>query len=975
ALLGKIRAMSVLQKNVVLDTIHHSWEGAQDELPNLIHPSPSGGLPHPLLPAQHLLRPSSSQTFLFHIYGLILKECASEELVRRHVADLLELSHQSASQREGIAAAIGIVSSSHLQAVWTVLEHLGRTRFLRTAFMSPDCQDNILKTSFLSAAVRLTKALKQENRSQSYKFTQIPELIQCLLCVLQKEPNFLATLHRQKIILVIVGLSKLRPSLQPMVKSQILQTCLWSLFTLPPLEKLKSCLPPLDPAPDVMVTALYKHSMEALDLLLRSFISENKSMDEMCFLLQHTEPWLQSDKSHERKRVAQTIFLLLKYVADYVTLTEEATPSVLGHHLGLLALLWRDKDPVTRSHSRQCIYLLLQLLTQQRGDTEQFMHLNKMKTFEAKARRESEMKFYNVVKVGLSDLTVAQRTQLILALLEGLCSHSHPKCDLASQLLLMMFEDRSIKAEQVAEVLQGLFQELPSIAFQSVLQTAMKVVTVLGTQYTQETVEVILSLCHPSDRQVLPLWKALAGNTRLARKVLTLLYGKLKLRPSKELIRLSQQAELISLLALGTIYELLYTREYKPTVRWAFAGILMGLLTQLHYLFELDAVEGISDYQEDILEIKPLGPCRTCLEALKGLFWTTNYWEVFAYLKLRRVTLLASIPHGTSGPRVCLSSDRAMVHYDCELKAVLGQAVISLKSPEERDNIVAILIITEFLNSRELTQYVSRRAVDNFLSLGLSNPNQLVRAVSLKGLSSILMHPKKVVLLRNRLAGLLDGFVKPEPKDLMGLMEILGDILHRLGTQGIGPASLKMAQHLLPLFEDEQAPVRGGAIFLFGDVIYSGGKKYRQVLKSFAFQALVPLLFHLVDSCPKVVMVSALLTFLRCAILLKWEFRKELFGKLAWGHGLGAENDIFIYMVESNFGNYHQFLMQALMYLASPHKNLKHTAMKFIGRCRLALLCLRVNVEVLKQDPDSVSRRFYQSFLEDISELSHFVTR
>lgn len=39
------------------------------------------------------------------------------------------------------------------------------------------------------------------------------------------------------------------------------------------------------------------------------------------------------------------------------------------------------------------------------------------------------------------------------------------------------------------------------------------------------------------------------------------------------------------------------------------------------------------------------------------------------------------------------------------------------------------------------------------------------------------------------------------------------------------------------------------------------------------------------------------LTFLRCAVLLKWEFRKELFGKLAWGRGLGAENDIFIYVV------------------------------------------------------------------------------
>lgn len=53
-------------------------------------------------------------------------------------------------------------------------------------------------------------------------------------------------------------------------------------------------------------------------------------------------------------------------------------------------------------------------------------------------------------------------------------------------------------------------------------------------------------------RQVLPLWKALAGNTRLARKVLTLLYVKLTLRPPKERIRLSQQAELISLLVSST---------------------------------------------------------------------------------------------------------------------------------------------------------------------------------------------------------------------------------------------------------------------------------------------------------------------------------------------------------------------------------------------------------------------------------------
>lgn len=39
------------------------------------------------------------------------------------------------------------------------------------------------------------------------------------------------------------------------MKSQILQTCLQTLFVLPPGDRLKSCLPPLDLAPDVMVTA------------------------------------------------------------------------------------------------------------------------------------------------------------------------------------------------------------------------------------------------------------------------------------------------------------------------------------------------------------------------------------------------------------------------------------------------------------------------------------------------------------------------------------------------------------------------------------------------------------------------------------------------------------------------------------------------------------------------------------------------
>ncbi|KAF6100209.1 hypothetical protein HJG60_013190 [Phyllostomus discolor] len=975
-LVSKIRAMSVFEKTLALETV---WQCIREQNQHVTKEEVPDASTQGLLASLSLdLEQPLEKTFSFHCCGLILREFSSVDLVRKHVAGLFELSHRSSSQRAGIALAVGIVATAHMEAVWAVLEHLGHDRFLG----SQDSQDSALKTSFLSAAIMLTNALQWETGAQSYKFTQIPELIHCLLCILQKEPNFLATLCRQKIILVITGLSSLRPSLKPVLKSRILQACLQSLYQLPPTEALSRCLPPHKSAADVMV--LYQKSMQALGQLLQSFVSENKSMDEVCFLLQHMEPWLRSRQSHERRRAVQSIALLLKCVVDYMQFTEKAMPSMLGRQIGLLMLLWRDLDEATQGHACQCICLLLRLLLQQEGNRPELVYLNKMRSFEVRTYKEPETKLYLMVKALDESLTMGQHTELILTLLHGLCSHDHLSCDLASHLLLMVLENHSVQPGQVAEILQGLFQELPSIVFKDILQTSMKAVTMLGDQHPQETVEVMLSLCHPSERQVAPLWKALATKSQLARKVITLLYTKLQLRPAQLPVKQSAQAELVSLLALRTIYELLYVQEYKATVRWAFAGILLGLLTQLHYLFELGVVDSLANFQEDSLEVKPLGPCRTCLEALKGLFWTTNYWEVFAYLQLLRGwELFEHLETYTDGVTLLA---RAMSHYDCEVKAVLGQAIISLKSTKERDNIVAILIIAEFLNSQELTQYLSRKTMDYLLSLGLNNPNQLVRAMSLVSLSSTLLHPKKVVLLRKRLAGLLDSFLTPQPPDLVGLMEIVGDILHRLGSQGVGTISLRLARLLQPLFEDPQEEVRGGAIFLYSDVIYSGGRKCQPALKSHAFQSLVPLLFHLADSCPDVVL-KAKFTFLRCSILLNWEFRKQLFSKLAWGHGLGAESDIFMCMVESNFGKCHQFLMQACTYLSSPHRNLRLTAMKFIGGIlqdyfmNLCCCLKKGDVEVLREqfetlkEQDSAGRRFYQDFLEDVVELSRLVAQ
>ncbi|XP_020755699.2 maestro heat-like repeat family member 5 [Odocoileus virginianus] len=241
----------------------------------------------------------------------------------------------------------------------------------------------------------LVKALSQESSAWSYKFTQTLELIQCLLVSDPRglcgdgrpgrqvgaspmlaptrppvHPGEGAQLPSQPLLAEDHtghhGAEPLTAPAQTQVKSRILQTYPQSLYNLPPMEMLKSSLPPLELAPDVV--GLYQKSMQVLDLLLQAFVSENESTDEICFLLQHAEPWLKSSKSYKRKRVVQSVFLLLKYVADYVKLTEEAMPSGLGRQVGLLLLLWQDRDQLTRSHSHQCVYLFLQLLIQQKGE-------------------------------------------------------------------------------------------------------------------------------------------------------------------------------------------------------------------------------------------------------------------------------------------------------------------------------------------------------------------------------------------------------------------------------------------------------------------------------------------------------------------------------------------------------------------------------------------------------------------------------
>ncbi|XP_027700993.1 maestro heat-like repeat family member 5 [Vombatus ursinus] len=754
-LVSKIQSLTHIEKTLVLESIQRHIKDYLEVESEFISLGVFDTYLQDLISTMTESTNSLDKKFLFYCYGLVLRESLENIKVKKHLFALLELSHQTAFQREGIALAVGLASSSHLEETWAVLEQFGQKRILKLGLCSASpksihdiswkwasstallcygqmavhaknsilpwvdriisrmvhyfkcCKyDEVLKSSFLSSTAMISTALKRvlerDNGAKGYTFKQLPSLIDCVLISIQKEPReFFDTYFHQKSLQVISTLSSLQPCLSTKVKTNVLSTCFESLFMLPATGMLANSLPHQETPPEV--ENLYDKTLENLDQLLQCFLSEHQTMEELQFLLQHFEPWLMANEPHARLRALKTALMLLQYSQENLNLISETSLEMMGHQLALFSLLWRDESEENQHCARQCILLLIRLLIQERTEEniKCLCTLKQMKNLDVKLSKEGNKNCSHLVKVFGQNLSVNQNTQLILTFLNGLKSNNQVQANLALELFNHFLETQGLKIEQVAEVFQGIYKVFPLVTFPNVQLSLLKTIPKLGQQHTQKVVEVLLSFARPVNRQLTEMWKILAMDKNLTRRLMTMLYLKMKNRPSEEDMiskNIMDKTELESIEALNTMYELLYIQEFRVAVHWAFSRILLGLLTQLHYLFELGMVDNSLDRFEDILKLECLSPFRTCLEALKGLFWTTDNWEIFAYMKLQQgwdlFTKMNTFKQGVT------LLTRAITHYKCEIKSILIHAMHSMKSPYERDHLVGILVITEVRLSR-----------------------------------------------------------------------------------------------------------------------------------------------------------------------------------------------------------------------------------------------------------------------------------
>ncbi|XP_074665550.1 uncharacterized protein LOC141916700 isoform X2 [Strix aluco] len=205
----------------------------------------------------------------------------------------------------------------------------------------------------------------------------------------------------------------------------------------------------------------------------------------------------------------------------------------------------------------------------------------------------------------------------------------------------------------------------------------------------------------------------------------------------------------------------------------------------------------------------------------------------------------------------------------------------------------------------------------------LRRPSPVMLSLVLTGLVTLSKTPetarKLTVLLPDVLETLTDANADVKTKALVLFINMMG----HMKREEANLISLRLAEELLPLFDDESNRLREVSIRLFKDVIKTAvGRNKKKMVKKVR-SALLPLFFHMSDVVENVAKASRD-TLSACGEFLGW--RKLSFLAETWQtHRIGE------CLITHDRSRVDEYLLQSLPYLKDRQATLREVAITFIG--------------------------------------------
>ncbi|KAM6474093.1 maestro heat-like repeat-containing protein family member 7 [Liasis olivaceus] len=159
---------------------------------------------------------------------------------------------------------------------------------------------------------------------------------------------------------------KLKPPLDPNVRSELVNKSIQKVFSLPALKMTK--VKANSPAQPVQTQDFYQQTITACNSMLASLLSEAPSLESLQDILMHTNIWIDSPTNYERERAIKSTRHLLKFVSEHFDFDTTGEFPMLGQLVALLALHIADSVREIGQASAEATYHLHYIIMNKMGE-------------------------------------------------------------------------------------------------------------------------------------------------------------------------------------------------------------------------------------------------------------------------------------------------------------------------------------------------------------------------------------------------------------------------------------------------------------------------------------------------------------------------------------------------------------------------------------------------------------------------------
>uniref|UniRef100_A0A8P0NK65 Maestro heat like repeat family member 7 n=1 Tax=Canis lupus familiaris TaxID=9615 RepID=A0A8P0NK65_CANLF len=758
---------------------------------------------------------------------------------------------------------------------------------------------------------------------------------------IQEEPlDSLSSTVRWQAMETLTQLSHTQPILGWQERSELVDTCVKSVFSLPSVQAMQE---------------------------------KDEAKAEA---IQPLGPWMNSGKAHERARAVNSNVSVLNHTLLTLPFFMSSGFPALGLLLGRLILRIGDPDEEIGREALDGIIILYTILELQKR-TRDKEETNKEELYESNKRflgpYNPVSPCQNILRViaEFGDFLGPQQVKdLLLAALEGLKGSSETRgkdsgemMQLASEVTLSSVLEwyRHRVLEVIPEIMQGIYVQLSHIQEPRAREVALLPVSLLASSFMTEVVVALLTCPLPLDSNGAEMWRQLILRKPSCdvRDLLDLLLTSLKEKPFTK----KGRASIVPLAAASGLCELLSVNSCVGRVRRIYPQLLLALLIQVHYHIGLNLPGRMAFRKDTKKDTQPsvFIPVRWVVKVVKtlllrmGCSYEATFledqggWELMGQAENhhRGVSLLA----------------RAMVHYSCqELCRILYLLIPLLERGDEKHKITATAFFVELLQMEQVRRIPEEYSLGR-MAEGLNHQDPIMKVLCIRGLVILARRTEKTAKVQALLPSMVKGL-----KSMDGLLVV--EAAHNLKTILKGQdrkltdssVYVEMLQILLPHFSDSREDVRSSCINLYGKVVQKLRSPRTPAMEEQLISTLVPLLLTMQEGNAKVSQ-KCMKTLFHCSCFMAWELPKRAYSRKSWDNQQQTVAKICKYLVTTHQDSAFTFLSQSLEYAKNSRASLRKYSVMFIGSlvpCMESIMTedrlneVKAALEDLRHDPEAL---------------------